>query len=105
MPRKRTTYDREFKLKAVALSFEREESAHDVAKELGISPKLLYKWRGQLGKEKNKSFPGHGKQLLSKEEKKIAELEKRLRETNLERDILKKAISIFSRNDGKSFDL
>lgn len=105
MPKKRTTYDREFKLKAVELSYEREESTIDVAQELGLSPKLLYKWRSQFSREKNKSFPGHGKQILSKEEKRISELEKKLRETKLERDILKKAISIFSRNDGKSIDL
>jgi transposase len=105
MPKKRTVYDREFKLKAVELSLEREESAKEVAQELGIPEKLLYKWRAQFSKEKKKSFPGHGKQLLSEEEKRIEELEKQLRETKLERDILKKAVSIFSKNDGKSFDL
>ena len=105
MPKKRTVYDREFKLKAIELSFEREESVKQVAQELGIPEKLLYKWRAQFSKEKNKSFPGHGKQLMSKEEKRIAELEKQLRETKLERDILKKAVGIFSKNDGKSFDL
>jgi transposase len=105
MPRKRTVYDREFKLKAVELSFERDDSVKEVAQELGVPEKLLYKWRAQFSKERNKSFPGHGKQLMSKEEKRIAELEKQLRETKLERDILKKAVSIFSKNDGKSFDL
>jgi len=105
MPKKRTVYSREFKLKAIDLSYERKESVHDVALELGLDPKLLYKWRAQFSKEKNKSFPGHGKQMLSKEEKRIAELEKQNRELQLERDILKKAISIFSKNDGKSFDL
>jgi len=105
MPKKRTTYDREFKLKAVDLSFSREESVLDLANELNIPSRLLYRWRSQYSKEKNKSFPGHGKQLLSKEEKKIAELEKKVRELGLERDILKKAVGIFSRNDGKSFDL
>ena len=105
MPKKRTVYDREFKLKAIELSFDREESVKQVAQELGIPEKLLYKWRAQFSKEKNKSFPGHGKQLMSKEEKRIAELEKQLRETKLERDILKKAVGIFSKNDGKSFDL
>lgn len=105
MPKKRTVYDRVFKLKAIELSFEREESVKEVAQELGVPEKLLYKWRARFSKEKNKSFPGHGKQLLSKEEKRIAELEKQNRELQLERDILKKAISIFSKNDGKSFDL
>jgi transposase len=38
---------------------------------------------------------------LTEEQKKIARLEKELRETKLERDILKKAVSIFSKSDGK----
>jgi len=101
----RTRYDREYKLKAVELSYTREESVHELAEELGLSSKLLYKWRSQYSRDNDLSFPGHGKQLLSKEEKTIAELEKQNRELRLERDILKKAVGIFSRNDGKSINL
>ncbi len=104
MPKMRTFYDREFKLKAVELSYEREESVADLAKELGLSVKLLYRWRSQYMRQQNKSFPGQGKQLLNEEEKKIVELEKQNRELRLECDILKKAVGIFSRNDGKSIN-
>ena len=39
---------------------------------------------------------------MSDEERQIAKLKKQLREAQLERDILKKAIGIFSKGDGKS---
>jgi transposase len=42
-------------------------------------------------------FPGKGNLKLSPEQEKNHELEKKLKEAELERDILKKAISIFSK--------
>jgi len=38
---------------------------------------------------------------MTEEQKEIARLKKELRDAQLECDILKKAVSIFSRNDGK----
>jgi len=38
---------------------------------------------------------------MTEEQKEIAKLKKELRDAQLERDILKKAVSIFSRSDGK----
>jgi len=38
---------------------------------------------------------------MTEEQKEIARLKKELRDAQLERDILKKAVSIFSKNDGK----
>lgn len=45
MPKMRTYYDREFKLKVVELGHKREDSVAELAKELGLSVKLLYRWR------------------------------------------------------------
>ena len=42
---------------------------------------------------------------MTDEEKEIARLKAELKEAQLERDILKKAISIFSKSDKKSSDL
>jgi hypothetical protein len=47
------------------------------------------------------SFPGNGKPKQTPEEAEIARLKKALRDAEMERDILKKAVSIFSRNDGR----
>ena len=43
------------------------------------------------------AFPGHGNMTLTEEQKLIRELEKKLPDTDMERDILKKAMAIFSR--------
>lgn len=44
MTKERNYYDREFKKKAVELSFARG-NAREIAEELGINPDLLYRWR------------------------------------------------------------
>ena len=44
MTQKRQKYDREFKRKAVELSFARG-NAKEIAEELGIRPELLYRWK------------------------------------------------------------
>jgi transposase-like protein len=42
-------------------------------------------------------FPGNGREALTPQQQKIRELEKRLKDAEMERDILKKAMAIFSR--------
>ena len=98
---KRTNYDRDFKEKLVELSHARG-NAKKVAEEYGIKPELLYRWRREFEKYEKNSFPGKGKPKLTDEEREIVELRKQLRDVEMERDILKKAISIFSKSDGRS---
>jgi len=98
MKKERTHYDKSFKENAVKLSIERK-NVSDLAQELGIKPVLLYRWRKEYLKEGSLSFPGNGVQTVSEEAKRIAALEKRLNETETERDILKKALSIISKSD------
>ena len=43
------------------------------------------------------AFPGNGVETLTDDQKRIRELEKELRDTQMERDILKKAMAIFSK--------
>jgi len=98
--KKRRKFDREFKQMAVELSKHRDDIG-TLAEELEITPDLLYRWRREALESQVASFPGQGNPKLTAEEKEIARLEKELRETKLERDILKKAVSIFSKSDGK----
>lgn len=69
----------------------------EVAKSLGISSDLIYRWRRQQRDNGELAFPGLGKMALTQDQKQIRELEKKLRDAELERDILKKAMAIFSR--------
>ena len=103
MEKSRRKFDRSFKLKAVELSYQRD-NFKDLAKELGIRVELLYRWRREFSSRKGASFPGNGKAALSEEEREIARLKKELKEMQLERDILKKALGIFSKSDGKFFN-
>ena len=48
------------------------------------------------------SFPGNGNKIMSAEEQEIARLKKQLKEAELEKDILKKALGIFSSPDKRN---
>lgn len=83
----------EFKKKAVLLSYESKNVA-GTAKKLGISPKLLSKWRGIYQKYKEGSFPGKGRKRIYYGDKKVFELEKKLAESQLRLYILKEGVKI-----------
>ena len=96
--KRRRKYDRDFKRNAVLLCAEPGRSVAEVAENLGISKDLLYRWRREYHLSNGKlAFPGNGVEALTDEQKRIRALEKKLRETEMERDILKKAMAIFSR--------
>lgn len=93
----RKIYDTAFKTKAVELSNERSNIT-ELARELGIRVSMLYKWRKEYEKFGTGSFPGKGTLKQTPEQKTIRELETKLKDAELERDILKKAIGIFSKS-------
>ncbi len=82
---------------------ESHQSVKRVADELGVGTSLLYYWQKCFAKKGENGFQGEVKISQSSEEAEISHLKKELREVELERDILKKAVSIFSKSDGKSF--
>lgn len=98
--KKRRTYDREFKQMVVELSNTRDDLSV-LAAELDLRLDLIYRWRREALANLDASFPGQGNKTMTEEQKEIARLKKELRDAQLERDILKKAVSIFSKNDGK----
>jgi transposase len=87
-------YGREFKIEALRLLETSGKSAAQLERELGIGKGNLSRWKRQSAKEGEDAFPGHGRQTPEQEE-----LRKLRRENEIlrqERDILKKAIAIFS---------
>ena len=100
MERERRKFTREFKMNAVELSFSRGNIA-ELAHELDIRPELIYRWRSEFASYQGKSFPGNGKPKMTEEESEVARLKKELADMRLERDILKKAVAIFSKSDGR----
>jgi len=101
MAEERKRYDKEFKLKVVELSFARGK-VKEVAEEYGIDPQMLSSWRSQLKYHKEIAFPGNEKKMQTEAEKELSRLQKELADVRMERDILKKAISIFSSSDRKN---
>jgi len=95
--RQRRKYDSDFKRNAVLLSEDPSRTVSEVAENLGIAIDLLYRWRREHRAREGLAFPGQGREALTPQEQKIRELEKKLKDAEMERDILKKAMAIFSR--------
>jgi len=91
----RRQFSREYKLESVRLSYQRE-SIRDLAAELGIRPELIYRWRSEFEATGEKSFPGNGNSGENEDE--VAQLKRELAGIRMERDILKKALAIFSKH-------
>ncbi len=96
MGKVRRKYDKEFKKEAVHLVIERGCSVSEVARDLGIHPVLLGKWKRLYLEDKNNAFPGQGPMKLEKEE--VRRLKRELDNVKEERAILKKALAIFSKH-------
>ena len=99
MPRKksqtkksgRRVFTKEFKVEAVQMLLD-GHAASSVAKRLGLSnTNLLYRWKQQ---QLLQSGP-----VASTLEVRVRELEIELRRVERERDVLKKALAIFGRNE------
>lgn len=97
---KKRVYSNEFKEQAVRLSHQRE-NIKELADELGINVQRLYKWRTWV----NSSTTAGVKATIKEEPHEVKKLRKALREKELELEILKKAVHIFSKSDGKSTNL
>ena len=98
----RRTYTKEFKLEAVQLAKTHDGPVAEVARDLGIRPNMLYRWISEYEGDEQHAFPGLGK--LKDPDDELRRLRKELAETKLERDILKKALAIFSKQNHKSTD-
>ena len=84
MTPRRRKYDDEFKQQAVAM-VRNGQPVRSVAQALGISEDVLHRWkRDALDNQSNSELE-------------VEKLRQRLKQVEMERDILKKALSIFSR--------
>jgi len=100
-PRRR--FDREFKIEAVKLATRGDKSTSQVARDLGISENILCRWkRGRMTDDSGVAFPGKGH--LKPADDELRKLKKQLRDITKERDILKKALAIFSRHPDQYSD-
>ena len=96
-PQRRRKFDSQFKHDALRMVQESNRRITDIAKDLGIRPELLYRWKNEQAADPEHAFPGKGK--LKPEQDQVRRLEQELAQAKQERDILKKALAFFSRNE------
>ena len=95
---KKKRFDREFKISAVKMVTEGGHKAAEVARSLGIHETQIYNWKKKFSDQGDKAFPGKGHLT------ELAALRRKLKDVEMERDILKKAVGIFSKTTENGSD-
>jgi transposase len=89
---KRKQYSSEFKREAVRLVTEGGLSIAQVARDLGLNDNLVSRWKKEAQQNGQKAFPGQG----HPQDEELSRLRREVEVLRQEREVLKKAISIFS---------
>lgn len=92
--RKRRRFSQEFKIEAVRMVVEQGRDLYDVCKDLEIRPDMVRKWIKKFENDGMHAFPGSGR--LKPEDEENRRLRRENERLRMERDILKKAVAIFS---------
>ena len=96
MSSKRRLYSQEFKLEAIRLAETSGKLIVEIEDDLGIPHGLLNKWKRKLKGEGREAFRGQGRLTAVDEE--LRQLRRENETLRQEREILKKALAIFSGN-------
>jgi len=94
MGQNRRGFTKEFKVDAVKLVTEQGYKLSEAARNLGIDSSVLRRWKEQIEKEGMQAFPGKGFMTAEKEE--LHRLRTKVKQLEMERDILKKATAFFA---------
>jgi len=94
--KERRTFDKEFKREVACLVTEGGRKVSEVAQDLDIHPNVIHRWKREYLGDTEDAFPGKGH--MKPEEEEMRKLKKTLVDVTEERDILKKALAIFSRH-------
>src|SRR5436853_7803098 len=94
----RTVYSRDLKVAAMR-ALDAGSTCAEIARKYQLSPKLLERWRGEWRAEGELAFPGLGSRGVNSpvlsEDRRIAELERKIGQLTMENDFLKKALRHF----------
>ena len=92
----RRKHDKQFKEEAVKQVTEGGRQVTEVAKSLGIHENMLHAWKRQQREDPAGSFPGKGH--MKPQEEELRRLQKENANLREDREILKKALAIFSKH-------
>jgi len=95
---KKKSYTPEFKKDAVRLVTEQGYKVTEAARNLGLNPSVLQRWKTELASAGPNAFPGKGR--LNPEQEELQRLRKENQRLKMEREILKKAAAFFA-NESK----
>ena len=88
---KKERFDRDFKISTVKMVTDGGHKISEVARSLGIHANQIYSWKRKFSDSGEKAFPGKGHLT------EMASLRRKLRNAEMELEILKKAVGIFSK--------
>ena len=95
-------YDKEFKIEAVRLASEPGNTQTQVQHDLGIGQGMISRWKRELNLDSEHAFPGKGN--LKPQDEEVRNLKREVEKLRRERDILKKAVAIFSEDPNRYSD-
>ena len=96
MRKQRRSFSKEFKVEAVRLVTTGGHSISKIARDLGVRDTVLGRWVKEVEQSQGSAFPGSGH--LKPEEEELHRLRRENELLRMERDILKKAAAIFSKD-------
>jgi transposase len=93
--KRRRKFTKEFKIGAAEQVLVNKKGVGEVSQALDVNENNLRRWIDEYQKDKKDAFPGKGR--LKPAEEALRRLERQLADVTEERDILKKAIAVFSK--------
>lgn len=96
MVRSRRKFTDEFKREAIRLAEQPDKNVSGVARDLGLDPSVLRRWMTQM--QGGVWEPTSGQPLKSAQQQEIEALRRELAKVKTERDILKKAVGYFAKD-------
>lgn len=102
MTKQRNRFSTAFKLEVIALVTEQGYSIRQAAESMGVGKSTLDKWVRQYRQEKQGLTPD-GSKALTPEKQEIQQLKKRIKQLELEKDILKQASVLLGAGNFKKY--
>jgi transposase len=93
----RAVYSRDLKI-ATMRALDSGSTPGEIARKYQLSPKLLERWRGEWRAKGESAFPGIGRRTglpALDDDRRIADLERKIGQLTMENDFLKKALQHF----------